>query len=132
MFNFIRYYLHDYSDSLLLISNIDYINDINYDYECISNNRFLHKRTIKIIDFIENKKKPLYYKYHLIIVDEEFIFLLNKLRYFFANEHFKLLIIIKNNYIIEKDDALMKIYNDKSFLIKIDDYKNYRVIVISR
>ena len=131
-------YLENYF-AFFKINNVLLVSDINFflanetiEVEAISDEHLTCQRFLSVVDFMNNNKKPLYYKYHFIVVTEKYLSLLQKLKYYFEDKHFTLSIILNANYLIEHDERIIELLENTKFQSKIIENDDIIVVELSR
>ncbi|MDF9866870.1 hypothetical protein OKW22_000425 [Bacilli bacterium PM5-3] len=120
-------------NNVLIVGDINFFDDDNIEVEMISDHKQENVvRYINILDFINDKKKPFYFKYNNIIIEEKYLDIFGDVKYFFEDNNFKLLIILNKEYQIEKSDTLIKILDNKLFDTKIFSDDNFQILEITR
>lgn len=129
--NELKDYITDNSiNNVLIVGDTNYYEDSNVEVEMISKNKPDCLRLINDKQFLNKNKRLIYYKYKNIIIEQEYIYLLAELKYYFEDHELNLWIILDKDFLIEEDDLLMSLLEDKKFkidLIEIDNYLLMRV-----
>ncbi|MEG0569841.1 MAG: hypothetical protein RR543_05625, partial [Erysipelotrichales bacterium] len=99
----------------------------------ISKEKVVCTRLLDYNDFLDKKKRTIYFKYNNIIVEERYVDLLKDLKYLYSDTNFKLGIILAKDYKIEYNNDIISLLKDNNFTSKIyEDLDGYILIEIKR
>ncbi|MEG0283453.1 MAG: hypothetical protein RR601_01495 [Erysipelotrichales bacterium] len=124
--------LNDISN-ILIVGDENYFIDSNKEVEVISKEKVVCTRLLDYNDFLDKKKRTIYFKYNNIIVEERYVDLLKDLKYLYSDTNFKLGIILAKDYKIEYNNDIISLLKDNNFTSKIyEDLDGYILIEIKR
>ncbi|MEG0686691.1 MAG: hypothetical protein RR425_05335 [Erysipelotrichales bacterium] len=124
--------LNDISN-ILIVGDENYFIDSNKEVEVISKEKVVCTRLLDYNDFLDKKKRTIYFKYNNIILEERYVDLLKDLKYLYSDTNFKLGIILAKDYKIEYNNDIISLLKDNNFTSKIyEDLDGYILIEIKR
>jgi len=123
--------MEDIHDALIIGDNNYFADDV--EIEMIADEKIEGIiRFITTTDFVNDVKKPFYYKYNNVVIEEKYLNLFNKVKYYFEDKNFNLVIILEANYPIEDSDILISLLENKMFKSKIVEKEDHTFIVVER
>lgn len=119
----------DLNDSVLLFSDNNYLEGQD-DLEIISKNKFDNLRCLDIEDFLNNKKKTFYLNYQNIIIEEDYLKYIEKIKYLFDNTNLNLLLILKPDFYIESNSFIISLLENNVYNIDIIEENKFKLIKV--
>ncbi|MDR3215010.1 MAG: hypothetical protein LBT75_01860 [Bacilli bacterium] len=129
----IKSLLHNDINNMLMFSDDNVLLDSTYEIELIG--LYPSANIIRFIDinaFINKSKKPLYYKYNCLFINKNYVKYLQDIKYYFEENDFYLILILNKNFEYDNNNELFKIFNDKRYRIKLIDFNNDIIALISK
>lgn len=119
--------------SVLIVGDTNYYKDTDIEVEVVSSNDVVCHRLVTLENFLNKRKRLIYFKYNTIILEQAYIeSMLSKLVHLMAEEKFHLSILIDNNYKIEDNYEIISLFENPNFDSKIIERENDVLIVIKR
>lgn len=120
---------YDINDCLLLFSDINYFESKD-DLEIISHHHFDNIRCLNIQDFINNKKRTFYLNYQNIIIEQNYLDYIEKIKYLFDNTNLNLLLILEPDFYIETNSFIINLLENKMYNVDIIEESNLKLIKV--
>lgn len=118
--------------NILCFSDRNYFIDTTYETEIISENEVEAMRWFSKNNFLNKKRRPLYYKYNLIVIEEAYLKLLNDAFSYWADNNAQIVLILSNNFKIEYNNEIIKLLDNQRYQSKINNIGDDVIIEVSR
>ena len=125
------YKLFNDPKSCLIIGDNDYF-AADVEIERIAHDKGEATLFINVTDFVDDIKKPFYYKYHNIIMEEAYLYLFDKVKFYLEDENLCFVIVLSSDFVIERDDLIIKILQANDYDSRIIEDSRQTLIILTR